>query len=105
MLVAVPGYIATPFRPHFVTSPWVGVVLAFSIYYATLISSIIIYRLSPWHPLANYPGPVLAKVSKLWGAVHMARGKTHRTLKSLHEKYGSYVRVGKYPPLSISPPV
>ncbi|TFK19398.1 cytochrome P450 [Coprinopsis marcescibilis] len=44
---------------------------------ASLATSIALYRLSPWHPLAGYPGPVLARLSK-W----------------LHEQYGAWVRVG-----------
>ena len=38
----------------------------YAIFYTTLISSVVFYRLSPFHPLAKYPGPVLAKVSNLW---------------------------------------
>ena len=95
LLVGLPSYVSTAFGPYFTASPWLGIVLAFMIYYTMLISSIFIYRLSPWHPLANYPGPVLARISKLWGVIYMAKSKTHQKLKSLHEKYGPYVRVGK----------
>ena len=95
LLAVLPGYISTTFGPYFSDAPWRGIALAFSVYYATLISSIVIYRLSPWHPLASYPGPVVARISKLWGAIYLAEGKNHHKLKSLHDKYGPYVRVGE----------
>ena len=55
-----------------------------------------LYRLSPFHPLAKYPGPTIAKASKLWGSYHSATGNIHRCYKSLHERFGDVVRVGKY---------
>ena len=54
------------------------------------------YRLSPFHPLAKYRGPTIAKTSKLWAAYVCSRGGLHRYLKSLHERYGDVVRVGRY---------
>ena len=36
------------------------------VYFATLIGSIAVYRISPFHPLAKYPGPFIAKLSKFW---------------------------------------
>jgi hypothetical protein len=35
-------------------------------YLITLIASITAYRLSPFHPLAGYPGPRLARISRFW---------------------------------------
>ena len=64
------------------------------VFYTTLGTSIVLYRLSPIHPLANYPGPILAKVSKFWGTWLSAGGKTHVVYQRLHERYGPYIRVG-----------
>jgi hypothetical protein len=52
------------------------------------------YRLSPFHPLADYPGPLIAKSSKWWGAYVTFRGDTHSHYKNLHDYYGDVVRVG-----------
>ncbi|KAJ2934634.1 hypothetical protein H1R20_g2468, partial [Candolleomyces eurysporus] len=55
---------------------------------------IICYRLSPLHPLADYPGPLICKVTKLWGAWVALRGDFHWYVKDLHDRYGPIVRVG-----------
>ncbi|EJF60792.1 cytochrome P450 [Dichomitus squalens LYAD-421 SS1] len=52
------------------------------------------YRLSPLHPLARYPGPLLCKVSALWLAYKSTSGTQHRYVKSLHDRYGDVVRIG-----------
>ncbi|KAF9484551.1 high nitrogen upregulated cytochrome P450 monooxygenase 2 [Pholiota conissans] len=62
--------------------------------YATLFSSIVLYRVSPFHPLARYPGPLLAKCSKLWALYQVSTGKMHLVFSELHEKYGPVVRTG-----------
>jgi len=54
----------------------------------------LVYRLSPLHPLANYPGPFLGKVTKLWTVYVVARGRAHIYYSQLHDRYGDIVRVG-----------
>ncbi|KAF5856985.1 hypothetical protein ETB97_006441 [Aspergillus alliaceus] len=45
-----------------------------------------------FHPLAKYPGPVLAKFTNLYGAYHAWRGDIHRDMHRCHQKYGDHVR-------------
>ncbi|KAH0838343.1 high nitrogen upregulated cytochrome P450 monooxygenase 2 [Lanmaoa asiatica] len=56
--------------------------------------SILVYRLSPFHPLAKYPGPIMCKISQLWAVVIYSRGKAHQYRKLLHDQYGPIVRIG-----------
>ncbi|KIJ68389.1 hypothetical protein HYDPIDRAFT_24675 [Hydnomerulius pinastri MD-312] len=71
-----------------------AVVAAYSLFLITLFASIVAYRVSPYHPLAKYPGPLLCKVSQLWSISIATRGKLHHYRKQLHEQYGSIVRIG-----------
>ncbi|KAJ6502035.1 high nitrogen upregulated cytochrome P450 monooxygenase 2, partial [Mycena sanguinolenta] len=67
---------------------------AYVVFLGTLCLSITAYRLCPFHPLAQYPGPTLAKVTKLWDLWKVSQGYRHLYYKRLHEKYGPYVRTG-----------
>ncbi|KAF5864593.1 hypothetical protein ETB97_007151 [Aspergillus alliaceus] len=50
-----------------------------------------IYRV--WfHPLAKYPGPLLAKVTNLYGGYYAWKGDLHIDMMRCHEKYGNHVR-------------
>ncbi|KAI9445852.1 hypothetical protein BJY52DRAFT_395640 [Lactarius psammicola] len=93
LLFVVPALLSVPISYHL---PWppAAVLLAFVAYGSAVISFTLMYRLSPFHPLAKYPGPAIAKTSKLWAAHLCAVGDMHRYFKSLHERYGDVVRVG-----------
>jgi hypothetical protein len=67
---------------------------AFALYILSLGISIGAYRLSPFHPLAKYPGPTLAKVSRFWAARQFLKGQQHRLSHELFLKYGDVVRTG-----------
>ncbi|KAJ7157762.1 cytochrome P450 [Mycena filopes] len=64
------------------------------LYCSALVTSIIAYRVSPLHPLSKYPGPVACKISKLWLMWIASRGKLHLYVKSLHDTYGTMIRIG-----------
>ncbi|GMK56078.1 hypothetical protein CspeluHIS016_0211340 [Cutaneotrichosporon spelunceum] len=65
-----------------------------TIFNTVVLLSMVIYRLSPWHPIAKYPGPALAKVSKLYWWYQAKIGQTGYTQAALHNKYGDVVRIG-----------
>ena len=50
--------------------------------------TIIYYHVSPFHPLARYPDPFLARVSKLFMVGVVIKGHAHRYCRRLHEKHG-----------------
>ncbi|KAI0706670.1 high nitrogen upregulated cytochrome P450 monooxygenase 2 [Earliella scabrosa] len=66
----------------------------YGIYFASIATSVVAYRLSPLHPLARYPGPTKYKLSKLVWAYETTLGDSHYRLKALHERYGDVVRTG-----------
>ncbi|KAF2458928.1 cytochrome P450 [Lineolata rhizophorae] len=76
------------------TATIVAVVAAFAVY----IVGVVVYRLF-FHPLARYPGPLLAKITGWHAAYHAWRGDRHLEFWRCHEKYGSIYR---WAPNSIS---
>jgi hypothetical protein len=46
------------------------------------------------HPLAKYPGPLLASLTNLWKAYTMYQGQMEYVIRELHDKYGAIVRIG-----------
>lgn len=53
------------------------------------------YRLSPFHPLANFPGPWLWYISSLKLSWVSLQGRRHLIIDELHRQYGPFVRIGK----------
>jgi hypothetical protein len=102
LLIMIPGLLSNPVS-YSVRSPYTALPLVFALYWSGLVFFTLAYRLSPFHPLAKYPGPVLAKSSKLWSAYLSAIGDQHRCYKRLHDCYGDVVRIGsrQHPPSSI----
>jgi hypothetical protein len=104
LLILIPTLLSCPISCT-VRSPYAAVPLAFIAYWSGLVFFTLAYRLSPFHPLAKYPGPLLAKTSKWWAAHINGRGDQHRCFKRLHDHYGDVVRIGwnSHLPFKISP--
>ncbi|KAF8184050.1 cytochrome P450 [Mycena galopus ATCC 62051] len=73
---------------------FIRLVWTYLVFLGSLSLSIVAYRLSPFHPLAQYPGPAIGKATKLWGFWKAFQGYKHLYHKKLHDKYGPYVRIG-----------
>ncbi|CAI7666032.1 unnamed protein product [Penicillium manginii] len=56
-----------------------------------------------FHPLARFPGPFWASVSRAWIVRSVIRGNPHETQRLLHARYGHIVRIAPNE-LSISDP-
>ena len=60
-----------------------------------LFSSIIAYRLSPFHRLSKFPGPRLAASTKFWHVWQCRDSRNHELMASLYKKYNTdFVRIG-----------
>lgn len=68
--------------------------ITFSTFLSILLASVLFYRLSPLHPLSQYPGPLQCKVSSFWMFWIVSKGKRHVYIQSLHARYGDVVRIG-----------
>ena len=72
-----------------------SIAVAFGTYYAVLLTSIAFYRLSPFHPLARFPGPLGMKLSSLLVYKEFRAGKRHERIRQLHQQYQSdVIRIG-----------
>ncbi|KAJ7102698.1 cytochrome P450 [Mycena epipterygia] len=68
--------------------------LYLSIQLCTALALMIFYRLSPFHPLYSFPGPLSYRISNLRMARLVMSGSRHTTIQRLHSKYGKFVRIG-----------
>ncbi|TFK79340.1 high nitrogen upregulated cytochrome P450 monooxygenase 2, partial [Polyporus arcularius HHB13444] len=66
----------------------------YTVYWMSLGASVVLYRISPFHPLWRYPGPVWCRTTKFWHAAVATTGAQPKYLQQLHEQYGDVVRFG-----------
>lgn len=94
LLLGVPSVVFLKIRDAF-GSAIAGVTLVYATSWLLIISFTILYRISPFHPLAKYPGPIACRISKLWLVYITMPGKSHHYIHRLHQTYGDIVRIGQ----------
>ncbi len=97
LLFVVPGLLVLPLH-HFDSESNIArtTVAAFIAHWSLLVLLTVGYRLSPLHPLARFPGPIMCRISKGWLAYLTVKDKkAHLYIKDLHERYGDIVRIGE----------
>jgi hypothetical protein len=65
------------------------------VFLLSLSLSSTLYRLSPFHRLASFPGPLAWRWTKLAQSFANRHLKGFEELDKLHRKYGDYVRIGE----------
>ena len=93
LLLGPPAALAFLLRPSF-GSPLAASLVAYTVYIGTLVCSVVAYRISPFHPLAGFPGPFICKITRLWACYIAQAGKQRHYYRSLHARYGTHVRTG-----------
>nr|BED42935.1 cytochrome P450 monooxygenase [Trametes versicolor] len=93
LLLTIPPLVGAGFL-SFTLSPISAFFASLALFYSTLLTSVVLYRLSPFHPLARYPGPLPCKLTKFWMARIGLNGDQHTYMKELHDLYGDVVRTG-----------
>ena len=68
--------------------------LCFGTYWGVLLLSLTAYRVSPFHPLARYPGPFLCRLTQFRMVLAGRGGRRYLYVQALHERYGDIVRIG-----------
>jgi len=91
-MCAPPVLLSTFLKPYYGVLGALAV--TFALFCTVLTTSVVLYRISPFHPLAQYPGPLLHKVSRFYLTWISMTGRAHLYTQQLHERYGDIVRVG-----------
>ncbi|KAL8342206.1 hypothetical protein RB598_003891 [Gaeumannomyces tritici] len=84
-LPSLAGAVLSPASVGFLAAVWLG--------YKILV---MLYNISPLHPLYRFPGPKLAAATCAYEAYYDWRlvGRYSKAVKQMHERYGPLVRIG-----------
>ncbi|KAI0059097.1 cytochrome P450 [Artomyces pyxidatus] len=93
LLALVPILAFPAIRHHFMTTS-TSLLICYSVHLSVVCLSILMYRLSPYHPLAKFPGPAVCRLTPLWNVWLARNGQQQTAYKALHDRYGPVVRVG-----------
>ena len=76
-------------------NPFINTLKIILAYIVPLFTSIAIYRCF-FHRLHSFPGPRIARVSKLWHSWQCITSRNHLLMEKLNRQYGAIVRTGEF---------
>ena len=94
LLVVIPSLLIPTVHLHIPSLSLAAAATLIS-YYSPILFHVAAYRLSPLHPLAKYPGPIMNELSKSTVAYVASTGTQHIYYNELHKQYRDIVRIGK----------
>jgi len=74
-----------------------GLRIAFT-YLSVLFTSIVVYRVF-FHRLRHFPGPLGARISKVWHVWQVRGAQNHLVMDKIYHQYGTFVRTGQAHPM------
>ncbi|RAR15793.1 pisatin demethylase [Stemphylium lycopersici] len=74
-------------RTNYIFAPHLTIPILLTVSFSIYCLAWIIYA-RYLHPLAKYPGPFVASITRFWYIVDVARGSSEKTQRHLHELYG-----------------
>jgi hypothetical protein len=92
--LSILGFVPVALNIFLSEGNYLAIPATFFYYWGLILVYTVLYRLSPFHPLAKFPGPVLHKISKIAIVLRTKRGDIHRYYKTLLDTHGDVVRVG-----------
>jgi benzoate 4-monooxygenase len=68
-------------------------ILLLALVFAAYLVAFIIYN-AFLHPFSSFPGPPLARISKIWSRYGNLKGRKSHRIHAAHQKYGPVIRAG-----------
>ncbi|EMD31227.1 hypothetical protein CERSUDRAFT_60323, partial [Gelatoporia subvermispora B] len=92
-LLGIPPVLLSTILRHYFGTP-ASILVSYLVFLVVLAFSVVVHRISPFHPLARFPGPLSHKISRLSLTSIALSCREHVHIHELHEHYGDVVRIG-----------
>ncbi|TCD71757.1 hypothetical protein EIP91_005523 [Steccherinum ochraceum] len=93
LLAAIPACLVAHVKDQY-SSIVLAAISVYATFWISLLLFVVQYRISPFHPLAKFPGPFVCKITKIVVANKYRNGEARAFFPEVHDRYGDVVRIG-----------